>query len=300
MSNNIPVANQKLASQQAAARTMQLQQAVGAAQPGQATAQTAQQLGTQMATQAGQQQVAGQATQAAQQNNTAQLGQQVQQLSDAKAVNDAKLGASQQQENNVEKFAAISQQAKQTMYDSRMQFQQTQQNTAFSNERQLADYAKLRAQTDQQWQNYVTTTNDLEQKKTQTLQIAYNKISQEMTIQNNLAIQQRQQAADLANKGQENTAQLQNYQQRLAQAETLRAAQVQLSKDIAKNQAAQAGNLAKNQAIGQIGGMALGVAAVALAAPTGGASLMALGAGAGIGGALGSGAMTLGQGSKPV
>lgn len=297
MSNNVPVANQRLASQQQAARDMQMQQAVGAAAPAQATAQNAQQIGTQQAQNAGTQQVAAQAQAGQQQAQVAQIGQQVQQLKDTQAVNDSKLGENQQVEANAEAFSQISLQAKQEMYDERRDFATTQQGLQFTNERQLADYAKLRAQTDQQWLSYVQTTNDLEQKKTQTLTTAYNKISQTMQIENAAAIQARQQAADLANKGQENSAQLQIYKQKLEQAQQLRQAQVDLAKSIAKNQAKQAGNLMKNQAMGQVAGMAIGAAAVVLAPATFGTSLAV---GAAVGGAAGSGAMTLGQGSKPI
>lgn len=291
MSNNIPVANAKLASQQNAARTMQLQQAVGAAKPAQATAQTAQTLGTQMAAQAGQQQVASVANQAGQQGQVAQIGQQVQQLKDTQAVNDAKMGLNQQQETNLEQFAAISAQAKQTMYDAKMQFTQTQQGEQFNNERQLADYAKIRAQTDQQWQNYVTTTNDLQQKQTQVLNEAYNKVSQQMQIQNSQAIQLRQQADQLANAGKSNAAQLSNYQQALTQAETLRAASVALQKSIAANQAKQAGTLAKNQAIGTIGGAIIGGIAGSVVPGAGTA------VGASMGASLGGGIATYAAGS---
>ena len=58
LSSQVPVANQRLAAQQKAARDMQLQAAIGAARPAQATAQTAQQMGTAVAQQAGAQQVA--------------------------------------------------------------------------------------------------------------------------------------------------------------------------------------------------------------------------------------------------
>lgn len=289
MSSQVPVANQRLAAQQKAARDMQLQAAVGAAKPAQATAQTAQQMGTAMAQQAGTAQVAQVGQQAQAQQQISGLAQQVQQLNDTKALNDQRLGLGQQQFEGAQQLAQISEQAKQEMYDSRRQFQQNEQGRTFSNERQLADYAKLRAGTDEQFQNYVQSTAQLEQRKTDLLQAAYNKTAEQLQFQGQQAIQIRQQAnAEGIGQAQKNQL-LAAYKDKLEETQKLNQAKVDLQKSIGSNQAKAAGNLAKNQAVSTIGGVVVGVGAVLLAAPTGGASLAALGAGATAGGALGGG-----------
>lgn len=287
MSQNIPVANARLAAQQKAARDLQLQAAVGAAKPAQATAATAQQLGTQVAQQAGAQQVAGVQQQAQAQGQVAQLGQQVQALADTKALNDQKLGLAEQQFDGAQQLAQISEQAKQEMYDSRKAFQISENGRAFSNERQLADYAKLRAGSEQEWQNYVQTTDQLGQRKAEALQIANDKLTAQLKADAAQVIQLREQAGAAGISQAEKNATLQAYRLKLDQTEQLRAAQVELSKSIARAQAKKAGTLAKNGAIGTIVGAGIGAAVGTVLAPGVGAAPGAA-AGASLGGGLGT------------
>jgi hypothetical protein len=63
-------------------------------------------------------------------------------------------GIEQDRLSNVQKFAALSEKAKQELYDSRLQFQKDELGRVFLNERQLADYAKLKARSDAEFRKY--------------------------------------------------------------------------------------------------------------------------------------------------
>ncbi len=189
--NNMPVANQQRVQQQRAATDLQLQQAVRAVPPKQAGPQVAQTLGAAAAQQTGQAQV-----QQAQQNvavNQQAGGMAVQQKANELQQNIATLkrGQDTQQLSDEQQFANLSQQAKQEMFDSRMQFSKDEMGRTMFNERQLADYAVSHARDQQQLADYAQSAQQIQQRKAQALTAAQARISQELEFQNSLDIQKQ-------------------------------------------------------------------------------------------------------------
>lgn len=283
---SLPVANKQVAQQQAAARDMQLQQAVAAAPSAAPVASTAQNTGAAAATMAGQQQVQGAEQGLQQQGQVAQLGQQAGALQSQANVASLQAGAKDQQLDGIQKLAAISEDAKKEMYDSRRQFAQDQMGQKFSNERQLADYARMKSGSEDQWQDYVQQTDQIYDRKSQMLSSAQSKISTQLQFQQDEVNQIRDQLATRKMSEQERTAQQRILSDRLAQAERLRAAENQLKISIAKEAADKANRKARNAAIGSTVGAVAGGVAGSFGGP--GGTVAGATIGSSVGGAAGS------------
>lgn len=169
LSSQIPVANARVAQGQQAARDLQLQQAVKQA-PSSMGTQQAQQVGAQQAATAGQQQLATQEAGIQQQAQVGQLATQATQQQQQGQMAGLEQGLEKQRQDNVQKFAQLSQQAKQEMFDSRMQFQRDEMGRLVANERQLADYARLTAENDEQFRTYAQQAQQAHEMKIQTLE----------------------------------------------------------------------------------------------------------------------------------
>jgi hypothetical protein len=259
----MPVANQKVAQQQAAARDIQLQQAVAAAPASTNTTQAAQQTGAALAQEAGQQQVQNTQQAAAGQNAVAQLGQQVQQIENQKALANQKMAAGQEQMDAEQKFAQISEQAKQEMYDSRRQFETDQLGQKFSNERQLADYARMRTQTEDQWQDYQQKTDQLSKRKIQVLSVANQKLMVAAEQQNAEIEQIKDQMTGTDINSREHAAQQAILEKKLDQQVRLKGQMAALQKSIAQQQADAANRAARDNALLSIGTVAAETAVIA-------------------------------------
>lgn len=279
---SLPVANKQVAQQQQAARDMQLQQAVAAAPAASPIATTAQTTGAAAAGMAGQQQVQTAEQGLQQQGQVAGLGQQAGALESQANVASLQAGAKDQQLDGIQKLAAVSEQAKQEMYDSRRQFAQDQMGQKFTNERQLSDYVRLKAGTEDQWQDYVQKSDQLYDRKTQMLTTAQQKLSSQLQFEQDAMNQIKDQMASRAMSAQERAAQQKILSDRLAQAERLRQAENNLRISIAKEAADKANRKARNTAIGSaVGTVAGGVAGGVFGGPGGAV------AGASVGGSLG-------------
>lgn len=190
--SNMPIANARRQEQQKAAADLQLQQAVAKAPPKTAPA-VAQQVGAAAAQNAG-----AQAIDAAKQNiqQSQQVGQLALQQKQSDIQNNIaalKRGVESQQMRDEREFANINEQAKQEMFDNRMQFQTDEMGRQFLNERQLADYAVSHARDVEQLRNYSQDAEQLYSRQMQSLEAAQNKINQELQFQNSLSIQQQDQ-----------------------------------------------------------------------------------------------------------
>lgn len=197
LSNQLPVANQRVAQGQQAARDMQLQQAVQKAPAGQNITQTAQQTGAAAAQNAGAQMVEQAQNQVKQQGQIGQIGLAEQQQQAQANVAGLQQGAKEAAMSNVQKFAQISEQAKQEMFDKQMQFQKDEQGRTFFNERQLADYAKLNAANDEQFKDYAQNAEQLNKRKLQTMEQAYKVAMADLNQKQALAEQKKDQQAQL-------------------------------------------------------------------------------------------------------
>lgn len=179
LSQNIPVANSQIAQQQKAARDLQLQQAVAAA-PAAATAGQAQQVGAQAAQNAGQQTIQAEQTATNQQEQVASAANTQQQQDIGQTVTGLQQGTEATRQQQIQQLADFSETAKQQMFDDRLKFQTDEQNRAFMNQRQLADYAKLKAQSDQDFQNYAENASEVSQAKIEVLQTMSQRLEQSM------------------------------------------------------------------------------------------------------------------------
>lgn len=292
LSQQIPVANQRLAAQQKAARDIQLQQMVRQAQPVQATPAIAEQAGTAVAQQAGQQQVQAVGAQAQAQDQIAALGQQVQAVENQARVGDLQAGLRDQQITDAERFAQVSEQAKAEMFDSRRKFAQNELGRKFDNERQLADYAKLRARSDEDWKSYTQSMDQLSRRKSQMLGAAQGRIEQQLVQQQTELEQLRDQISQRGIRENERAAKVATYEQKLGQYQRLRQAKVDLSRSLGKEQAKAGNRQMQYQAMGSVAGAVIG-GVVGSVVPVVGTAAGAM-AGSAIGGGLGSLASTIG------
>lgn len=180
LSAQIPVANQQVAQGQQAARDIQLQQAVKQSKPGAAINSTAQQAGAAMQQAAGQQQV-DQATQNLKQGAQLQDSalKEQQQVAGQQAFSGQQ-GLEQQKQDQVSRFADLSQQAKKELFDDQIQFARDQSGQAILNERQLADYARMKAQSNEDFKDYAQKSDQLTKRKLAMSQAIQQKLEQGM------------------------------------------------------------------------------------------------------------------------
>lgn len=185
----MPVANQKIATQQQAARDIQLQQAVGKAAPTAATPAVAQAAGATQAQNAGQQMIQNAQTEVKQASQVGQLGVQAQQTEGARQVGEQRMGAAEQKMSNVQRLANLDAQAKKELYDDQMQFERDENNRALFNSRQLADYARLNAERGEAYANYAQEVERVNDRKLQYMQVARDKLFEQLNQEYKLAKQ---------------------------------------------------------------------------------------------------------------
>lgn len=258
LSAQLPVANSRVAQGQSAARALQLQQAVGAAPATTAITPASQQMGATMATQAGGQAVEQASNSVRAQGQIGQQGIQEQQLQSQSTLGGLQAGARAQQMSNVQRLANVSQKAKQELYDDQMRFQRDEQGRTQFNTRQLADYARVQAQSQQQLANYQQQSDQLYKRSIQAMEQAQVIVSEDL----------RQRAAVASQQGDQTT------QREIAQMRE------DMDSKIAKEKAAAANNSAMWGAGGTIAGAAAG-------AYFGDGDPSAISGGAAAGGALG-------------
>lgn len=249
-----PMQNSRIAQGQQAARAGQLQQTVAAA-PMQGP-KAAQAVGTQQAQQAGainvqdnQQTVADQSTIAKQ-----ALAEQANQA--ALTGKKTNLALKKKADGLKTKLDQIDRGLKNKLIDETIAFEKDDLNRTLWNERQLMDYKLQSANRDIELQKYEQEVNQLSQKRTQMLQLAYKKIEQELA---------NSQSASQQNAGQEQTKRLQQ-------------AKVALEQKLSREAARRKNRAAMISAVGMVGGAVVGTMVAPGAGTAAGASL---GAGAG-------------------
>lgn len=217
LANQMPVANQRRQQQQQAATALQMQQAVKQAGTEQITPMgrtdlptipstgLAQGLGGAAAQQTGQAQVAAQKQNVQEQAQLGGMALDKQQQDVKQKIASLQQGVQAQAQSQEQQLANLSQDAKKEMYDSRLQFQRDENNRISMNERQLADYAVLKAQNQQQYAAAAQHAQQLHDMKITMLEAAANKLDQELKSQftlgqqaanNQLKIQLTQALAD--------------------------------------------------------------------------------------------------------
>lgn len=179
MAGQMPVRNQQLADQQRAARTLQLQQAISKLTPQQApTAQQAAGMGAALAAQAGQEQV-GRAQQMVETTSQmARLGQQETALAGQQKLGAMQEAGRQEQLSQIDRLAKLDANAKRELFDKELQFRKDAANQTFFTERQLADYKKQSAVSDEQYRNYANQAQNYHKRNIASLEAVYNKLAE--------------------------------------------------------------------------------------------------------------------------
>lgn len=291
LSNQLPIANARVAQQQQASRDLQLQQAVAAAPAKAPVAEAAQQAGGIQAQNAGQQMVQTAQQNVQQQQNLGQAGLTEQGNEQKLALGSQQLGANESAQANVQKLAQLNSTAKQEMYDAKMQFQTNQAGQVVLNQRQLDDFAALQAKNSQDWQSYQDQVSDVTKMKSQLLTQSYAVLSQQLQSND----QQMNQLKDEASSASNTQAQQQNarnlLQQKDAQGQQIQQQLDALQISIAQQQADAANQKLRSAAIGSvIGATAGGTAGAVFGGPVGAAA--GASAGQSLGGGVGAATAT--------
>jgi hypothetical protein len=261
LQNQLPAASSRVAQGLQAARDIQLQQAVAKAPTPAAIAPVAQQTAAAATQQMGQQQV-GQAEQMVQQAGRLgqlQLGEQ--QMAAQKSIFGAQQAAQKQELDNVQRLAQLDMSAKKELYDNEIQFKRDEAGRTLFNQRQLADYARQNAVSDEQYKNYAQQADQLNRRKLQAMETAYNLVMEDLKQRWAMAEQVKDQ------KAKEQIVNIENA----------------IKKRMAKARA----KAANNAAMWQAGGMIVGAAIGTMVAPAGGTAMGAM-IGAQVGGAAGT------------
>lgn len=185
----LPVANQRIASQQAAARNIQMQQQLGGMSANTGVPQ-AQQLGANVTAQAGNQALQNQQVQQQQMGQVAKMGLQEQQSLNQQDLASKQMQAEADSRKLDMQVSRLSADQKAQLFDNRMKFNYDKANQSYMDARQLSDWTRLNAQNEQQFENYKQQMDQAQSRELYTLQVASDKISQEMEQQSKLGIQQ--------------------------------------------------------------------------------------------------------------
>jgi hypothetical protein len=223
-----------------------------------------------MAQQTGAQTVQGAQQVQQQVGQVGQLATQEQAAQSQKALTGLSEGAAAENLTGRERLARLSDQAAREMYDSRVKFQQDELGRTFWNERQLADYAKLEARSQEELKSYAQKTDQITKDALRIQEAAYRKL--EEALQNEQAL--REQGM--------NDAQIRELQGLKARAE----------RDIQRKRADAAARSGMFATIGTIAGAVIGgIYTGGAGAPAGAAAGAAIGGGLGtaIGGATSGG-----------
>jgi hypothetical protein len=179
MAGQMPVRNQELADQQRAARTLQLQQAISKLTPQQApTAQQAAGMGAALAAQAGQEQVNRAQQMLETTGQMARLGQQETALAGQQKLGAMQEAARQEQLSQIDRLARFDANAKRELFDKELTFRKDAANQTFFTERQLADYKKQSAASDEQYRNYANQAQNYHRRNIASLEAVYNKLAE--------------------------------------------------------------------------------------------------------------------------
>jgi len=188
----MPVANQQAAQQLQAGRQVGLQQAVSQA-PGPITKQQVQQGAAQQVTAASgiQNQVAGAGQAALLDVGRATL--QEQQTGNETSLDARRLQLSQESRQSESGLAALGGQIKDQLFDRQLKFERAEDGRTLFNTTQLNDWAIKKATNGEDYKNKVQKMTQIHQKKMQVMQVATNKIAEQLTFEMNKKLQDRDQ-----------------------------------------------------------------------------------------------------------
>jgi len=175
----MPAANQKVATGLQEAQATQLQSAIAQASPA-AGASTAQQVGAQQATALAAPQLQAQQANQQQVGQAASLAQNQAQTESAQRVGAKESGLNQTNINNNNRLATLDNDIKNQLLDQQLKFNKDERGRVLLNDRQLADAAILTAKNQEDLMNYKQSITQMNERKLQTMQTAYNQLAQAM------------------------------------------------------------------------------------------------------------------------
>lgn len=191
LSAQIPVANQRVAQGQQAARDIQLQQAVKAAPTTTNIPAQAQATGAQVAQAAGQQAVQNAESQVKQQGQVGQLAVQATQQGIQQQVAGARQGAAEQALSNTERLSKLDQNLKKELVDDQIKFSTDEAGRTLFNTKQLEDYVRTAAVSDEQAQQRMQLIKQATDRKLQAMEQAYKLMEQDLIQKQALAEKQK-------------------------------------------------------------------------------------------------------------
>ena len=195
LANQMPIRNQQAATGIKQANDMGIQAISGtlAAQPN--ITRASQQAGAALAADTGQKQVVQAQQQASQ---VGQIQQQAVQGAANTAQNDLaarKIAIDNQSLTNAQKLGTLSTDLKDKLFDANLQFKKDEQGRTLFNDRQLCDWAKTKACSQEEFKNYSQQAMQTYERKAQVLQTAHNRIMQAISQEMKKGIQDYNQAA---------------------------------------------------------------------------------------------------------
>lgn len=257
LANQLPVANSRVATGMQAARDLQLQNAAAAA-PATMSSGAIQQAGAQQAATAGQQQVAQAQNNLEQQTQVGQLGLNQQKAESQNTLGQLQMGQKNEELGNLQRLGSIDEQAKQELYDTQMQFAKDESGRTLFNQRQLLDYAASKAQGDEQFKNYTQQAQQLNARKMQLMETAYNKVTADLDSQFKQAEQGKDQKAmqEIKQRKQDLSRQMTAEKNKAANNTAMWSTGVGIAGAVAGSAAGPAGAMAGYQAGSAVGGIA--------------------------------------------
>lgn len=195
LAGQIPVANQKLAQGQAAARDIQLQSSVKAAPQATQIAPAAAAVGTAQATTAATQMVDAAKSSQAQLGQVAQVGLAQQGQEQQAATSSLQAGAKQQEQDQVARLGKISMEAKNEIFDKQLAFKKDEAGRALFNTRQLMDYAVTNAKSNEDFARYKQKAEQVQKRTTEAMSHAFKLVQQDLDRQQALAEQSKDQVS---------------------------------------------------------------------------------------------------------
>lgn len=195
LAGQIPVANQKLAQGQAAARDIQLQGSVKAAPQTAQTAPAAAAVGAAQATTAATQMVEGAKSSQAQLGQVAQAGLAQQGQEQQAKTASLQAGAKQQEMDQTTRLGKISMEAKNELFDKQMVFKKDQSGQTLFNTRQLTDYAVTKSKSEEEYRTYAQKAEQINKRSLESMSHAFKLVQQDLDQKQAVAEQSKDQAS---------------------------------------------------------------------------------------------------------
>lgn len=180
LAQRLPFENQTSSAPLRSQQTANLQQQVASTPRGASSPQAAQQLGSQQALQQGQITLQSANQLGAQRGQLGQAGLQMQQQQGNEALNQMQLGLVKKERQLSNDLFNYNRSLKNELFDKQMQFSKDDLGRTSLNERQLADYAMLKARGAEDMRNYEQKVRQFSNRRMELLKASYKKVQEEL------------------------------------------------------------------------------------------------------------------------